>query len=94
MDAAAAVADAYAKNGIRILEITLTTPDAFDLIVAKLGPKPRRISVNEFSRIKKQALREVLQEQRKAGLVEDVDHPGVAAGADRGDAGPFAIIVR
>ena len=32
VDAAAAVADAYAKNGIRILEITLTTPDAFDLI--------------------------------------------------------------
>jgi 2-dehydro-3-deoxyphosphogluconate aldolase / (4S)-4-hydroxy-2-oxoglutarate aldolase len=26
------VAEAYAKNGIRILEITLTTPDAFDLI--------------------------------------------------------------
>jgi len=31
-EAAAAVADAYAKNGIRIIEITLTTPDAFDLI--------------------------------------------------------------
>jgi len=31
-EAATAVADAYAKNGIRILEITLTTPDAFDLI--------------------------------------------------------------
>src|SRR5437762_3080096 len=29
---AVAVADAYAKHGIRILEITLTTPDAFDLI--------------------------------------------------------------
>jgi 2-dehydro-3-deoxyphosphogluconate aldolase/(4S)-4-hydroxy-2-oxoglutarate aldolase len=29
---ATAVADAYAKHGIRILEITLTTPDAFDLI--------------------------------------------------------------
>ncbi len=29
---AAAVADAYARNGIGILEITLTTPDAFDLI--------------------------------------------------------------
>jgi 2-dehydro-3-deoxyphosphogluconate aldolase/(4S)-4-hydroxy-2-oxoglutarate aldolase len=29
---AAAVADAYAKHGIRILEITLTTPDAFELI--------------------------------------------------------------
>ena len=32
VDAAMAVADAYAKNGIRILEITLTTPDAFDLM--------------------------------------------------------------
>jgi len=29
---AAAVADAYAKHGIRVLEITLTTPDAFDLM--------------------------------------------------------------
>src|SRR5437667_70147 len=27
-----AVADAYARNGITIVEITLTTPDAFDLI--------------------------------------------------------------
>jgi 2-dehydro-3-deoxyphosphogluconate aldolase / (4S)-4-hydroxy-2-oxoglutarate aldolase len=32
LEAAGAVADAYAQNGIRILEITLTTPDAFDLI--------------------------------------------------------------
>jgi KDPG/KHG aldolase len=31
-EAAAAVADAYARNGIRILEVTLTTPDALDLI--------------------------------------------------------------
>lgn len=29
---AASVADAFAQNGIRILEVTLTTPDAFDLI--------------------------------------------------------------
>ena len=29
---ATAVAEAYARNGIRILEITLTTPDAIDLI--------------------------------------------------------------
>jgi 2-dehydro-3-deoxyphosphogluconate aldolase/(4S)-4-hydroxy-2-oxoglutarate aldolase len=29
---ATAVADTYAKHGIRILEITLTTPDAFELI--------------------------------------------------------------
>src|SRR6185503_11067864 len=32
--AARAVADAYAKNGISIIEITLTTPDAFDLMSA------------------------------------------------------------
>lgn len=32
IDAAQAVADAYAQNGIRIVEVTLTTPDAFDLI--------------------------------------------------------------
>lgn len=31
-EAAEAVADSYARNGIRIIEITLTTPDAFDLI--------------------------------------------------------------
>ena len=30
--AAESVAEAYARNGIRILEVTLTTPDAFDLI--------------------------------------------------------------
>lgn len=32
IDAAMAVADAYARNGIRILEITMTTPDAVELI--------------------------------------------------------------
>ncbi|HKO56731.1 MAG TPA: bifunctional 4-hydroxy-2-oxoglutarate aldolase/2-dehydro-3-deoxy-phosphogluconate aldolase [Thermoanaerobaculia bacterium] len=32
VEAAEAVADAYAKNGIRILEVTLTTPDAFELM--------------------------------------------------------------
>ena len=31
-EAAQSVADAYAQNGIRIVEVTLTTPDAFDLI--------------------------------------------------------------
>lgn len=37
-EAAIAVADAYAENGIRILEITLTTPDAFELMAA-MGQK-------------------------------------------------------
>jgi 2-dehydro-3-deoxyphosphogluconate aldolase/(4S)-4-hydroxy-2-oxoglutarate aldolase len=32
IEAAESVAEAYARNGIRILEVTLTTPDAFDLI--------------------------------------------------------------
>ena len=32
IEAAGAVADAYAQNGIHIVEVTLTTPDAFDLI--------------------------------------------------------------
>jgi len=39
-EAAAAVAEAYARNGIRIVEITLTTPDALALIasvVARFG---------------------------------------------------------
>ena len=31
-EAAAAVADAYATNGIHIVEVTLTTPEAFELI--------------------------------------------------------------
>lgn len=40
-EAAAAVAEAYARNGVRFLEITLTTPDAFELIASctqKYGP--------------------------------------------------------
>jgi len=39
-EAAAAVAEAYARNGIRFVEITLTTPDAFELIgvVARSHP--------------------------------------------------------
>ncbi len=32
VEAAESVAEAYVGNGIRILEVTLTTPDAFDLI--------------------------------------------------------------
>jgi 2-dehydro-3-deoxyphosphogluconate aldolase/(4S)-4-hydroxy-2-oxoglutarate aldolase len=36
--AAEAVAEAYARNGIRILEITLTTPDAIELI-AKMATR-------------------------------------------------------
>ncbi|HKO00607.1 MAG TPA: bifunctional 4-hydroxy-2-oxoglutarate aldolase/2-dehydro-3-deoxy-phosphogluconate aldolase [Thermoanaerobaculia bacterium] len=34
VESATAVADAYARNGIRIIEITMTTPDALDLITA------------------------------------------------------------
>jgi 2-dehydro-3-deoxyphosphogluconate aldolase/(4S)-4-hydroxy-2-oxoglutarate aldolase len=33
-EAAQSVADAYARNGIKFIEVTLTTPDAFDLIGA------------------------------------------------------------
>ena len=36
--AAMAVADAYARNGIRIIEVTLTTPEAFELM-ASIGQK-------------------------------------------------------
>jgi 2-dehydro-3-deoxyphosphogluconate aldolase / (4S)-4-hydroxy-2-oxoglutarate aldolase len=32
VEAAEFVAEAYARNGIRLIEVTLTTPDAFDLI--------------------------------------------------------------
>src|SRR5438105_1210375 len=31
-EVAVAVADAYARNGIRVLEVTLTTPDALELM--------------------------------------------------------------
>ena len=37
-EAGRAVADTFARNGIRIIEITLTTPDAFELI-ATVGQK-------------------------------------------------------
>jgi 2-dehydro-3-deoxyphosphogluconate aldolase / (4S)-4-hydroxy-2-oxoglutarate aldolase len=36
VDAAEAVADAYARNGIRIIEITMTTPDALELMATVL----------------------------------------------------------
>ena len=39
-EAATAVADAYARNGIRIIEITLTTPDAVELIAALTKAHP------------------------------------------------------
>ncbi|MEO6487448.1 MAG: bifunctional 4-hydroxy-2-oxoglutarate aldolase/2-dehydro-3-deoxy-phosphogluconate aldolase [Thermoanaerobaculia bacterium] len=42
VEAARAVADAFARNGIRIIEITLTTPEAFELITSvsqKYGAK-------------------------------------------------------
>jgi len=44
VEAAEAVADAYATNGIRVVEITLTTPDAFELI-AKLAQKYNDLGV-------------------------------------------------
>jgi hypothetical protein len=50
--------------------------DAFDRLVVKLGPKRHRISVSEFGRLKKEALWESLQEQRKRGDV-DPDLEGV-----------------
>jgi 2-dehydro-3-deoxyphosphogluconate aldolase/(4S)-4-hydroxy-2-oxoglutarate aldolase len=36
-DAAIAVADAYARNGIRLIEVTLTTPDAIELMTTLAG---------------------------------------------------------
>src|SRR5712692_1134073 len=44
-EAAAAVADAYAQNGIRIIEITLTTPDALDLI----APRSKRYAGDDVT---------------------------------------------
>ncbi|MGN6183635.1 MAG: bifunctional 4-hydroxy-2-oxoglutarate aldolase/2-dehydro-3-deoxy-phosphogluconate aldolase [Thermoanaerobaculia bacterium] len=41
VEAAHAVAEAYARNGIRIIEVTMTTPDAIELmssLVKRFGP--------------------------------------------------------
>ena len=40
IEAATAVAEAYARNGIRIVEITLTTPEAHGLIAAMVKAYP------------------------------------------------------
>jgi len=44
-EAAAAVADAYATNGIHIVEVTLTTPDAFELIANLAGRYAGEITI-------------------------------------------------
>lgn len=44
VEAAAAVAEAYVRNGIRIVEITMTTPDAADLI-ASLAERHEEITI-------------------------------------------------
>ena len=45
-------------------------PMAFALLARVLGPEPQTISVNGFSRLKKEALWQVLQWQRKSGKVD------------------------
>src|SRR6266550_809330 len=49
IDAAESVAEAFARNGIRILEVTLTTPEAFDLI-ARFAQKYATLAVPELVR--------------------------------------------
>ena len=44
-ETAEAVAEAYARNGIRIVEITLTTPDAIDLIASMTKRYAPHISI-------------------------------------------------
>ena len=44
-EAARAVAEAYANNGIKIVEITLTTPEAFDLINTMAGKFAGEVTV-------------------------------------------------
>src|SRR4051794_19627381 len=43
-DVAEAVAEAYARNGVRIIEVTLTTPEAFELM-AKLAARYAELDV-------------------------------------------------
>jgi hypothetical protein len=45
-------------------------PEAFGLLVRVLGPKPQTISVSGFNQLKKEALWQVLQWQRKSGKVD------------------------
>jgi hypothetical protein len=45
-------------------------PEAFALLARVLGPKPQLISVNGFNQLKKEALWQVLQAQRKSGKVD------------------------
>jgi 2-dehydro-3-deoxyphosphogluconate aldolase/(4S)-4-hydroxy-2-oxoglutarate aldolase len=42
---AEAVADAYARNGIRLIEITLTTPDAIDLIATMVQKHGSQVTI-------------------------------------------------
>lgn len=44
-EAAKAVAEAYARNGIRLIEITMTTPDAIELIAALVERHGKTITV-------------------------------------------------
>jgi hypothetical protein len=45
-------------------------PEAFALLARVLGPEPQLISVNGFSQLKKEALWQLLQAQRKMGKVD------------------------
>jgi 2-dehydro-3-deoxyphosphogluconate aldolase/(4S)-4-hydroxy-2-oxoglutarate aldolase len=44
-EAAAAVAEAYARNGIRLIEVTLTTPDAIELMASLVQRHGSNITV-------------------------------------------------
>ena len=45
-------------------------PQAFGVLARVLGPKPQSISVNGFNQLKKEALWQLLQWQRKSGKVD------------------------
>jgi hypothetical protein len=65
------------EKGIDVLEWPILMkeseqkfPDAFAMLVRVLGPEPQLISVNGFSQLKKEALWQLLQTQRKSGKVD------------------------
>src|SRR5438309_6248716 len=72
---ASQVADAYAKHGIRILEVTLTTPDAFELI-ATISKRYARDDVTVAAGTGRSSNDAALARRAGAGIIVS-PHPGV-----------------
>src|SRR5438046_1611274 len=87
-EAALAVADAYAHNGITIIEVTFTTPDAIELmatvartygpqgITVAAGPVPDLVRTHQWEEIGRRALlaTSIIQSRRTAVAPEMYVH--------------------